>query len=52
MNNNTKESMEALRSFSVDDQKLVYEAFFIYAMMWTIGGIVADDKETVFQKMR
>merc|ERR1719247_2877787 len=38
--------MEALRSYSVEEQKLVYEAYFVFALMWTIGGIVADDKIT------
>jgi dynein heavy chain len=42
--NNTKEEMEALRAMPVEDQKLVYECFFTFALMWTLGGAVADDK--------
>ncbi|CAE8644925.1 unnamed protein product [Polarella glacialis] len=36
--------MEQLRSMSLDEQKLVYESFFTFALMWTLGGAVADDK--------
>ena len=35
--NNTKDNMEAVRQMSVDDQKYVYEAYFIFAMMWCVG---------------
>nr|PIL99668.1 dynein heavy chain family protein [Toxoplasma gondii COUG] len=42
--NNTKENMELLRSKSPDEQKLVYEAYFVVALMWTVGGCLADDK--------
>ncbi|CAD7941439.1 unnamed protein product [Amoebophrya sp. A120] len=50
LNNNSKENMEALKQMSVDDQKLVYEAYFIYAMNWAIGASVADDKVTNYRK--
>eukprot|EP00931_Biecheleriopsis_adriatica_P003888 TRINITY_DN10563_c0_g2_i1.p1 TRINITY_DN10563_c0_g2~~TRINITY_DN10563_c0_g2_i1.p1 ORF type:complete len:2985 (-),score=661.93 TRINITY_DN10563_c0_g2_i1:306-8801(-) len=35
---------EILRSMSTEDQKSVYESFFNFALMWTLGGAVADDK--------
>ena len=44
LNNNTKDDMEAMKSMSSEDLKLVYDSFFIFALMWTIGGAVADDK--------
>jgi dynein heavy chain len=50
LNNNTKENVEALRSYSAEDQKYVYEAYFVFALMWTIGGIVADDKITNYRR--
>jgi dynein heavy chain len=50
LNNNTKETMEALKTMSTEEQKLVYEAYFIFAMMWTIGGAIADDKLTNYRK--
>lgn len=42
--NNTKENMELLKSKSSEEQKFVYEAYFLVALMWTIGGALADDK--------
>jgi dynein heavy chain len=39
-----KETVEAMRQLSVEEQKQVYEAYFVYSMMWAIGGAVADDK--------
>ncbi|CBZ52391.1 hypothetical protein NCLIV_021800 [Neospora caninum Liverpool] len=42
--NNTKENMDLLKSKSPDEQKFVYEAYFIVALMWTVGGCLADDK--------
>ena len=50
LNNNTRDSMEALKSMSVDEQKYVYEAYFIYAFMWSLGGPVADDKTVNYRK--
>jgi len=50
LNNNTKENMEALKTMSVDDQKMIYEAYFIFAFMWTVGGCVSDDKVTNYRK--
>ncbi|CEL96675.1 unnamed protein product [Vitrella brassicaformis CCMP3155] len=47
--NNTKGNMEALKTASGDDQKVHYEAYFIFALMWTIGGCVADDKIVNFR---
>jgi dynein heavy chain len=49
--NNDKATMEQVRTMSVDDQKYVYEAYFIYAMMWAVGAAVNDDKVTNFRKM-
>ncbi|PFH34573.1 dynein heavy chain family protein [Besnoitia besnoiti] len=42
--NNTKENTELLKNKSPDEQKFIYEAYFIVALMWTIGGCLADDK--------
>ena len=42
--------MEALRTMSAEDQKLCYEAYFTYAMVWTIGGCIADDKVVNYRK--
>ena len=50
LNNNTKENMEALRTMSPEDQKMSYDALFCYAMMWTIGGSIADDKTVNYRK--
>merc|ERR1719487_2371507 len=44
LNFNSKENMEAVRMGSVDDQKTFYEAYFVYALMWTVGTSVSDDK--------
>merc|ERR1719247_2281424 len=44
LNFNSKENMEAVRVASVDDQKTYYEAYFVYALMWTVGASVSDDK--------
>ncbi|CAL1167896.1 unnamed protein product [Cladocopium goreaui] len=37
-------ALEHLRSLSTEDQKLVYESFFTFALIWTLGTAVADDK--------
>jgi dynein heavy chain len=50
LNFNTKDNMEAVRVGSVEDQKMYYEGYFIYAMMWAIGGAVADDKIANYRK--
>merc|ERR1719269_148538 len=42
--------MEAVRTGSVEDQKMYYEAYFIYALMWAVGGAVADDKIANYRK--
>jgi dynein heavy chain len=34
----------------VEDQKYVYECYYVFALMWTIGGAVADDKQTPYRK--
>lgn len=34
---NTKENMEALKVAPPEDQKIIYEAYFIFAVMWSIG---------------
>eukprot|EP00930_Biecheleria_cincta_P085161 TRINITY_DN7456_c0_g2_i1.p1 TRINITY_DN7456_c0_g2~~TRINITY_DN7456_c0_g2_i1.p1 ORF type:complete len:2485 (-),score=519.86 TRINITY_DN7456_c0_g2_i1:101-6748(-) len=39
-----KNALESLRQMTTEDQKLVYESFFTFALMWTLGGAVADDK--------
>ena len=43
----SRENMDALRSMSSDDQKTCYDAIFAFAMMWTVGGAVADDKTVI-----
>jgi dynein heavy chain len=48
---NTKENNDAMKSMSTEDAKLMYDAFFAYAFMWTIGGAVADDKTTNYRKI-
>jgi dynein heavy chain len=50
LNFNTKENMEAVRVASIDDQKMFYEAFFVYALMWTVGAAVSDDKIANYRK--
>ncbi len=50
MNGASKETAEAIKNASVDDQKLIYEAYFAYAMMWTIGGAVADSRDVNYSK--
>lgn len=50
LNNNTKENMEALRTMSPEDQKMSYDALFCFALMWTIGGSIADDKTVNYRK--
>jgi len=51
LNNNTKENMEAIKNMGTEDQKNVFDAIFAFAMMWTIGGSVADDKSVNYRKM-
>jgi len=50
MQNNTKENMEAMRSMNNEDLKMAYDAMFAFAMMWTIGGPIADDKTVNYRK--
>jgi dynein heavy chain len=50
LENNTKENLEAMRTMSTEDLKNTYDAIFAYAMMWSIGGAVADDKVTNYRK--
>ena len=42
--NNTKENTEAMKTMSTEEIKMVYDAFFIFAVMWSIGGAIANDK--------
>lgn len=35
---------ESARTMSVEDQKATFDAFFAFALMWSIGGAIADDK--------
>ncbi|CAJ1396873.1 unnamed protein product [Effrenium voratum] len=37
-------TLEQLRSFPTEEQKAIYESFFTFALMWALGGAVADDK--------
>lgn len=37
-------TLEYLRSMTTEEQKVIYESFFTFALMWTLGGAVADDK--------
>jgi dynein heavy chain len=50
LQNNTKENMEAMKSMSTEDLKMSYDAFFAFAVMWSIGGAVADDKTVNHRK--
>jgi len=50
MQNNTKENMEAMRTMNAEDQKMCFDAMFAYAMMWSVGGVVADDKTANYRK--
>jgi dynein heavy chain len=50
LNNNTKDNMEAMKIMSTEDLKNSYDAFFAYAVMWSIGGAVADDKTVNHRK--
>jgi dynein heavy chain len=48
--NNTKDNLEALRTMSIEDQKASYDALYCFAIMWTIGGAIADDKVVNYRK--
>ncbi|CAK0903564.1 unnamed protein product [Prorocentrum cordatum] len=50
LEHNTKDNAEALRTMGTEDLKLAYDAIFAFAMMWTIGGAVSDDKVTNHRK--
>eukprot|EP00928_Gymnodinium_smaydae_P023763 TRINITY_DN1947_c0_g1_i2.p1 TRINITY_DN1947_c0_g1~~TRINITY_DN1947_c0_g1_i2.p1 ORF type:complete len:4562 (+),score=1174.36 TRINITY_DN1947_c0_g1_i2:66-13751(+) len=50
LNNNTKENLEAMRNMSVEDQKMTYDALYAFAMMWSIGGAISDDKVVNYRK--
>eukprot|EP00927_Polykrikos_kofoidii_P041032 TRINITY_DN34968_c0_g2_i1.p1 TRINITY_DN34968_c0_g2~~TRINITY_DN34968_c0_g2_i1.p1 ORF type:complete len:3218 (+),score=730.51 TRINITY_DN34968_c0_g2_i1:1253-9655(+) len=50
LQNSSKDNLEALRSFNTEDQKLCYDAIFSYALMWSIGGAVSDDKTVNYRK--
>ena len=50
LTNNTKENLEALRTMTPEEQKMSYDAMFCFAMMWTIGGSIADDKTVNYRK--
>jgi len=50
LNNNSKENMEALKAMSPEDLKMCHDAIFAYAVMWSIGGAVADDKTVNHRK--
>lgn len=50
MQNNTKENVEAMRTMNNEELKTTYDAMFAFAMMWTIGGAIADDKTVNYRK--
>jgi dynein heavy chain len=50
MNNNTKENADTVRQASMEDQKTFYQGYFVYALMWSIGAAVADDKPPFFRR--
>ncbi len=50
LQNNTKENTEAIKQMSIDEQKQTYEAYFIFAFMWAVGGPIADDKTVNYRK--
>ncbi|CAK0818712.1 unnamed protein product [Prorocentrum cordatum] len=50
LEHNTKENLEAFRTMGTEDLKLAYDAIFAFALMWSIGGAVADDKVTNHRK--
>eukprot|EP00916_Digyalum_oweni_P021759 GHVL01036069.1.p1 GENE.GHVL01036069.1~~GHVL01036069.1.p1 ORF type:complete len:4080 (+),score=886.02 GHVL01036069.1:1188-12242(+) len=39
-----KEQVEAMKQSSQDQLKIIFEAYFMYAFMWSVGGCTADDK--------
>jgi dynein heavy chain len=51
LNFNSKENMEAVRIAGVEDQKMYFEGFFLYSLMWAVGGAVADDKIANYRKV-
>ena len=44
LRNSSKETIESVKAMAPEEQKLVYEAYFVFAMMWTLGAAIADDK--------
>ncbi|CAK0838245.1 unnamed protein product [Prorocentrum cordatum] len=48
---NSKEVADAFKAMAQEEQKLCYDAIFAYAMMWTVGGCVADDKQVNYRKV-
>eukprot|EP00929_Paragymnodinium_shiwhaense_P077081 TRINITY_DN3967_c0_g2_i2.p1 TRINITY_DN3967_c0_g2~~TRINITY_DN3967_c0_g2_i2.p1 ORF type:complete len:4576 (+),score=1729.31 TRINITY_DN3967_c0_g2_i2:93-13820(+) len=50
MQNNSKENAEAMRGMNAETQKTCYDAIFAFAVMWSIGGAVADDKTVNHRK--
>ena len=46
----SKEVVELMKAAPVDQLKLIYEAYFMYAFMWAVGGAVADDKTVNHRK--
>jgi len=45
-----KANTDVLKGMSVDDQKNIFEAFFIYAAMWGMGGGALEDKTANYKK--
>ena len=41
----SKDFKDVAKNLKEEDKKLVYEAFFFYAGIWPIGGVVGDDKQ-------
>jgi dynein heavy chain len=50
LQNATKDQLDAVRQMNVEDQKATYDAYFAFAVMWSIGGCIADDKTINYRK--
>ena len=42
--------MDAIRQKNVEDQKATCDALFAFAVMWSIGGPISDDKTVSYRK--
>eukprot|EP00744_Colponema_vietnamica_P000937 GILI01001621.1.p1 GENE.GILI01001621.1~~GILI01001621.1.p1 ORF type:complete len:2798 (-),score=990.63 GILI01001621.1:124-7776(-) len=44
-----KDVSEVIRAATVDDQKVFFEAYFVFASMWALGGPCTEDKSTNYR---